>query len=164
MLLSIAYSASIGGTATLIGTPTNIMLASILSDTYDFQISFLDWFIIGFPVALILIPIVWFFLSKIIFSVSSKNSIALEKTLSVMKKNMGKASLKEKVVAYVFIFTGSLWILRKNLNESFNLSLNDTSIGILGALLLFIIPCGSNQRACNWETANIKYLGEFYFW
>ena len=154
LLLSIAYSASIGGTATLIGTPTNIMLASILSDTYDFQISFLDWFIIGFPVALILIPIVWFFLSKIIFSVSSKNSFALEKTLSVMKKNMGKASLKEKVVAYVFIFTGSLWILRKNLNESFNLSLNDTSIGILGALLLFIIPCGSNQRACNWETAN----------
>ena len=61
LLLSIAYSASIGGTATLIGTPTNIMLASILSDTYDFQISFLDWFIIGFPVALILIPIVWFF-------------------------------------------------------------------------------------------------------
>ena len=89
LLLSIAYSASIGGTATLIGTPTNIMLASILSDTYDFQISFLDWFIIGFPVALILIPIVWFFLSKIIFSVSSKNSFALEKTLSVMKKKYG---------------------------------------------------------------------------
>ena len=51
---------------------------------------------------------------------------------------MGKASLKEKVVAYVFIFTGSLWILRKNLNESFNLSLNDTLIGILGALLLLL--------------------------
>ena len=61
LLLSIAYAASIGGTATLIGTPTNIMLASILSDTYGFKISFIDWFMIGLPIASILIPIVWFF-------------------------------------------------------------------------------------------------------
>ena len=40
------------------------------------------------------------------------------------------------------------------LNDKFNLTLNDTSIGILGALLLFIIPYGSNKRACSWETAN----------
>ena len=50
LLLSIAYAASIGGTATLIGTPTNIMLASILSDTYGYKISFIDWLIIGLPV------------------------------------------------------------------------------------------------------------------
>ena len=79
LLLSIAYSASIGGTATLIGTPTNIMLASILSDTYNFQISFIDWFIIGFPVTVILIPFVWFFLTKIVFKVSSYKSNALGK-------------------------------------------------------------------------------------
>ncbi len=154
LLLSIAYSASIGGTATLIGTPTNIMLASILSENYNFQISFIDWFIIGFPVALILIPVVWLFLSKIIFRVSSEKSLALESTLSVMKKNIGRASIREKVVGYVFIVTGLLWIFRKTLNENLNLSLNDTSIGILGALVLFVIPCGSSQRACNWETAN----------
>ena len=53
LLLSIAYSASIGGTATLIGTPTNIMLASILSDTYGFKISFIDWFMIGLPSSLL---------------------------------------------------------------------------------------------------------------
>ena len=67
LLLAIAYSASIGGTATLIGTPTNIMLAGILSDTYNFQIGFLDWLLIGFPISIILIPVVWIFLSKIIF-------------------------------------------------------------------------------------------------
>ena len=64
LLLSIAYAASIGGTATLIGTPTNIMLASILSDTYNYKISFIDWFMIGLPVTAILIPIVWIFLTK----------------------------------------------------------------------------------------------------
>ena len=60
LLLAIAYSASIGGAATIIGTPTNIMLLSILSDTYDYQITFVDWFIIGFRGNGFL-PIVWFF-------------------------------------------------------------------------------------------------------
>ena len=154
LLLSIAYAASIGGTATLIGTPTNIMLASILSDNYGYKISFIDWFMIGLPVVAILMPIVWFFLTKVIFKVSSQKSDALENTLEKMKKEIGKSSITEKVVATVFFFTASLWIFRKILNEKFNLNLNDTSIGILGALLLFIIPYGSNKRACNWETAN----------
>ena len=154
LLLSIAYSASIGGAATLIGTPTNIMLASILSDTYNYEISFIDWFIVGLPVTLVLIPLVWFFLNKIIFKVPSDNSRALETTLFKMKKEMGTATLKEKIVAIVFLLTAILWIFRKTLNSYFNLSLNDTSIGILGALLLFIIPSGSNERACNWKTAN----------
>tara|TARA_B100001248_G_C27389870_1_gene461745 strand:- start:179 stop:1645 length:1467 start_codon:yes stop_codon:yes gene_type:complete len=154
LLLSIAYSASIGGAATLIGTPTNIMLASILSDTYNYEISFIDWLIVGLPVTLVLIPLVWFFLNKIIFKVPSDNSRALETTLFKMKKEMGAATLKEKIVATVFLFTAILWIFRKTLNNYFNLSLNDTSIGILGAILLFIIPSGSNERACNWKTAN----------
>ena len=154
LLLSIAYAASIGGTATLIGTPTNIMLASILSDTYDFKISFIDWFMIGLPVAAILIPIVWFFLTKVIFQVSAKKSDALEHTLIEMNKEIGKPSATEKIVACIFFLTATLWIFRKTLNEKFNFYLNDTSIGIMGALLLFIIPYGSNKRACNWETAN----------
>ncbi len=154
LLLAIAYSASIGGTATLIGTPTNIMLAGILSDTYNFQIGFLDWLLIGFPISIILIPVVWIFLSKIIFKVSSKKSDALEKTLRIMKEEIGSPSRTEKVVAYIFFFTATLWIFRKTLNETLSLSLNDTSIGLLGALLLFVIPTGSRKRACNWNTAN----------
>ena len=154
LLLSIAYAASIGGTATLIGTPTNIMLASILSDTYGFKISFIDWFMIGLPIASILIPIVWFFLTKVIFQVSANKSDALEHTLTEMNKEIGKPSATEKIVACIFFLTATLWIFRKTLNEKFNFYLNDTSIGIMGALLLFIIPYGSNKRACNWETAN----------
>ena len=154
LLLAIAYSASIGGTATIIGTPTNIMLASILSDTYKFQISFIDWFIMGFPIVVVLLPVVWLFLNKVIFKVSSKKSHALEKTLLNMNNNIGQPSKGEKVVAIVFLLTASLWIFRKILNNSLGLELNDTSIGIFGALLLFIIPTGNSQRACNWTTAN----------
>ena len=154
LLLAIAYSASIGGTATLIGTPTNIMLASILSDTYNYHISFVDWLVIGLPVVVILIPIVWFFLTKIIFQVSNKNSNILDKTLSKFKKEIGKVKLKEKIVGIIFFLTATLWIFRRTLNDIFELKLNDTSIGLLGALLLFIIPAENNKRVCNWEVAN----------
>ena len=154
LLLAIAYSASIGGAATIIGTPTNIMLASILSDTYQYEIGFIDWFMIGFPVVLVLLPVVWLFLNKITFKVSSEKSVALEKVVLNLNKGLGKASKGEKVVAIIFFLTAILWIFRKVLNNLLNIDLNDTSIGIMGALMLFIIPTGKRERACNWETAN----------
>ena len=154
LLLAIAYSASIGGASTLIGTPTNIMLSSILSDSYKYEISFLDWLLIGLPVAIFLLPTVWFFLTNIIFNVSKKKSNALERTIQEMKGEIGGPSFTEKIVAVIFFLTAALWVLRRSLNEIFNLNLNDTSIGLLGALLLFLIPTSKTTRACNWETAN----------
>jgi len=154
LLLAIAYSASIGGAATLIGTPTNIMLASILSDSYNFEISFIDWFMIGFPVVVFLLPLVWLFLTKISFKVSTKKSSDLEKTIFEMKSTIGNTSLTEKIVATVFSLTAIFWIFRRTINEILNINLNDTSIGLFGALLLFIIPTSKSTRACSWETAN----------
>ena len=154
LLLAIAYSASIGGASTLIGTPTNIMLSSILSDSYNYEISFLDWLLIGLPVAIFLLPTVWFFLTNISFNVSKKKSNALERTIQEMRGEIGSPSFTEKIVATVFFLTATFWVLRRSLNEIFNLNLNDTSIGLLGALLLFLIPTSKTTRACNWETAN----------
>ena len=154
LLLSIAYSASIGGATTLIGTPTNIMLSGILSDSYNFEISFADWFLIGFPIAIILLPIVWFFLTKFSFRVSNKKSDALENTIKKMQSDLGKSSFTEKSVGLIFMLTALLWIFRRTLNDLFNLNLNDTSIGLFGALLLFLIPTGKGSRACDWNTAN----------
>jgi len=154
LLLAIAYSASIGGVATLIGTPTNVMLASILSENYNYDISFFDWFKVGFPVTIILLPVVWFFLTNIIFKVPNNKSDALQITLAKLKEDIGKSSNAEKIVAMVFILTASLWMLRRFINSSFDLNINDTSIGLFGALLLFIIPIKKNQRACSWDTAN----------
>ena len=154
LLLAIAYSASIGGIATLIGTPTNVMLASILSDNYNYDISFFDWFKVGFPTTLILIPIIWFFLTHIIFKIPNRESDALRKVLGNLKEEIGKSTHAEKIVTAVFIITASLWMFRRLINNSFELNINDTSIGLFGALLLFIIPIKKNQRACNWETAS----------
>ena len=62
---------------------------------------------------------------------------------------------------YIFL-TATLWIFRKTLNEKFNFYLNDTSIGIMGALLLFIIPYGSNKELAIGKQ-RIKFLGVYYF-
>ena len=101
-----------------------------------------------------LLPIIWFFLKQIIFKVSKEKSNALENTLVQMRKEIGAISFTEKIVAFVFFLTAFSWIFRKTLNEIFNLNLNDTSIGLFGALILFLIPTGKSTRACNWEIAN----------
>ena len=93
-------------------------------------------------------------MNKIIFKVSSKKSSALEKVLTDLNEKIGKASTTEKVVAIIFFLTASLWIFRKVLNNLLDLNLNDTSISIFGAIMLFIIPTGKNKRACNWESAS----------
>tara|TARA_B000000565_G_C23763875_1_gene369495 strand:+ start:67 stop:1095 length:1029 start_codon:yes stop_codon:yes gene_type:complete len=154
LLLAIAYSASLGGIATLIGTPTNIMLASILSDNYKFNISFFDWLKIGLPITIILLPLVWFILTRVVFTVSKSKSNALELTIKKLKEEIGKPTYAERIVGIVFLLTAIFWILRKFINNYFNININDTSIGLFGALLLFIIPISRGKRACDWSTAN----------
>ena len=107
-LLAIAYSASLGGIATLIGTPTNIMLASILSDNYKFNISFFDWLKIGLPITIILLPLVWFILTRVVFTVSKSKSNALELTIKKLKEEIGKPTCAERIVGIVFFFTAIL--------------------------------------------------------
>ena len=78
------------------------MLSSILSDSYKYEISFLDWLLIGLPVAIFLLPTVWFFLTNISFNVSKKKSNALEITIQEMKGEIGSPSFTEKIVTAVF--------------------------------------------------------------
>ena len=154
LLLSIAYSASIGGMATLIGTPTNIMLAGVLSNSYNYQIGFLEWFMIGFPLVLFMIPSIWFFLTRIIFKVTNESNSKLKESLIIKKNELGKITYHEKIVAFVFSLVALLWIFRRKINSLFpDFGINDTSIAIFGALLLFIIPISKSKRACSWDVA-----------
>ena len=75
LVLSIAFSATIGGVATLIGTPPNTVMAAMLSELYNYEIDFLDWLIIGLPTAIILLPISWFILTYICFPIKENQMI-----------------------------------------------------------------------------------------
>src|SRR5690606_27678425 len=72
LMLAIAYSASIGGLATLIGTPPNLVLAGVVETTYGAEITFLQWFAFGFPISVILLFLCWIYLTRFAFSFKQK--------------------------------------------------------------------------------------------
>src|SRR5690606_5413655 len=62
LMLGIAYSASIGGLATIVGTPTNIVLVAVVKELYQVEIGFAEWMMIGLPLAVGLLCVCWLYL------------------------------------------------------------------------------------------------------
>ena len=102
LMLSIAYSASIGGVSTLIGTPTNMVLAGAISQIYDYEISFLEWFIFGFPLSLIILFLSWYYLTRIAFSFKNIGLISGREEISKLKDDLGKITYEQKAVSFIF--------------------------------------------------------------
>ena len=82
MLLSIAFSASIGGLATLIGTPPNALMAAYLSESYQIEIGFAQWMLVGVPLSLTMLVICWALLTKVCFKLTMKKVLILAKCLN----------------------------------------------------------------------------------
>ena len=154
LMLGIAYGASIGGMATLIGTPTNILLASVVKELYGYEISFSQWFVFGLPLSAILLFICWVYLVKFAFPII-KTSDTLQ-TKSLMKKELeklGPMGLEEKRVAWVFAAVSLAWLTRTFLLNEFFPVLDDTIIAIIGVLLLFVLPSSSGTKLLDWKSA-----------
>ena len=157
LVLSIAFSATIGGIATIIGTPPNTVMAAMLSELYNYEISFVDWLKIGLPTSIILLPIAWVILTYLCFPLDSKTSVK-ENIIRDKIKELGKISQDEILVGVVFIITAFLWISRKWISSLLeNIipigAINDSSIAILAAIVLFILPSNeiSKKRLIDWE-------------
>ena len=153
MLLSVAYAASIGGVATIIGTPPNALLAGYLRNQYHLEIGFAQWMLLGVPVAVVLLIGAWYWLTQCHFrfgrdEVQISRHIYLEKLLA-----LGKIQRAEKIVLAVFLLAAGLWIFKNWFISITGLPLNDTLTAILCASLLFVIPVSVNtgQRVLNWE-------------
>ena len=137
LLLSIAYSASIGGMATPIGTIPNAVLVGYLNENHNFQIDFIDWFLFGFPLVLFLLTLLFIFLSRRF--IDDENNIKVD-FLKSKYQNLGKLSDNEKITMFILSITLSLWIFKRYLNEKYQLDLSDPVIAIFGSFLFFIIP------------------------
>ncbi len=155
LMLSIAYSASIGGVGTLIGTPPNALLASFLQNTYNIEISFFNWMLLGVPVVAIMLPITWLLLTRLLFP---SHQIAIEDPGVVVQRELaalGVMSRGEKLVAMVFLGAALGWIFRTFLVDLTGLPLDDTIIALLAALILFAVPISRSKGefALDWEAA-----------
>lgn len=154
LMLSIAYAASIGGVATLIGTPPNALLAGALNQGYGYDLGFGRWMIIGVPVAVVMLAGAWLFLTRISIRLDRGEIADAASLFERELRALGDWSPSEIRVGIVFVVTAFAWIFRTLLDD-FIPGLNDTSIAILAALALFLIPSGSAQGGTlvDWDTA-----------
>jgi len=135
LLLGVAYASSIGGIATLIGTPPNALLAAFLEKTYQIKLGFGQWMLLGVPLAATMLVVCWFWLSRVYFRLHLLPAAAqrAEKTLLPL-------SSAQRQVALVFLLTALCWIFQPLLSKWSGLSLSDTIIALTAAFALFLLP------------------------
>ncbi|MBB4023867.1 MULTISPECIES: SLC13 family permease [Actibacterium] len=154
LMLGIAYSASIGGVGTLIGTPPNALLASFLRSAHGIEITFLDWMKLGLPVVAVMLPAAWLLLTRILFP-AGRIAVGNPGTIVAGElRALGPMDAGERLVGVVFACAALGWIFRAPLAGATGLPLNDTIVALTAALALFAIPIPSAQGgsfALDWQ-------------
>jgi len=153
IMLGIAYSASIGGLGTLIGTPPNTIFAAVVKQLYGIDFSFAKWMLFGVPLATILLFVTWWYLIKVAFPLKMKELPGGREIVEKENRSLGRISFEEKLVLTVFVATALCWITRSFLLNQWVPSLDDTIIAITGALVLFLLPGRKESRLINWDDA-----------
>ncbi len=155
LMLGIAYSASIGGIATLIGTPPNLVLAGIVREVYGIEITFSQWIGFGLPISLLLLLICWKYLTSFTTSFEQQSFPGGRQEIRRQLDKLGKIGYEEKTVLVVFSLTALCWITRSFFLERFIPGIDDTIIAVAAGLLLFMLPArrGSGRAIVNWDEA-----------
>ena len=154
LVLSLPYAASIGGMATLVGTPTNLIFIDSVERIYNTSIPFAEWMAVGFPIAIILLLVTWFHLTTIAFKLSNQRVPGSKAIINEELMRLGKMRIEEKWVMTVFGLVAFAWITRSYIISPFFPAVNDTIIVLIGSAMLFIIPSGDkNDKLMDWETA-----------
>jgi sodium-dependent dicarboxylate transporter 2/3/5 len=172
LLIGIAYSASIGGVATLIGTPPNLSFARIFAIYFPNapDISFAAWFSFGLPLTVVFLMIAWLLLT--LMFARRPIELAAPKLFRAEYAKLGRISYEEKIVSALFMLMAALWLFRNDINLgglalpgwsslwSIPSFIDDGTVAIVVALILFIIPARAKSGGLmNWETASKLHWG-----
>lgn len=153
LMLGIAYAASIGGLATLIGTPPNALLAGFMLEAYGVEIGFAQWMMVGLPLTVVTLPLGWILLTRVVYPIRIREIPGGREAIERAYRALGPVAWPEKAVAAVFGATALLWITRPLLDGVVP-GLHDAGIAIGAALALFVIPAGRDQGfLMDWKTA-----------
>lgn len=143
LLLAVAFGASIGGMATLIGTPPNALLVAFLAREHGIAIGFADWMLVGVPLALMLLAAAWrvlTWLHPVAPGVDLAPAIAAERAAQ------GAMSAAERRVLALFAAVAAAWLLRPLLLPA----LSDPAIALIGLVALFVLPDGTGRPLLRW--------------
>lgn len=151
IMLGIAYSANVGGIATLIGTPPNIVLAGFMKSEFGYTISFAKWMLVGIPFAMIMLFFIYNVLTKIMYP-NRLGSFEKSKDLIDQEMNkLGNISKSEVIVLIIFILAILFWIGKDLINDLFpTLALSDTTISLVAAFACFV-AIHNNDTILKWE-------------
>ncbi|HEX5599720.1 MAG TPA: SLC13 family permease, partial [Hyphomicrobiaceae bacterium] len=161
LLLCVAYSASIGGIATIIGSPPNGIAVRYMQQTFQKEVSFFDWLLIGGPFTLIFLPIAWLLITRVLLRADIGEIAGGRQYFDEEYRKLGPLTRGEKVVLVVFSLTALLWTCSPLLKSIVIADmkplagLSDTGIAMLAAMALFLIPVDRANcvRAMDWRTA-----------
>ena len=160
LILGIAYSASIGGLGTIIGTPPNLFVVSYMKQTYGIDISFFDWMLFGIPVVVVMVCCAWWVLTKWVYPLDMRGMHISRHVIANELNKLGTLTQPEKRTTVVFLLVAMAWILRVPIQQHFDifLWLNDAMIAVGGAVLMFLIPSGHAQEKgtalLDWDSAS----------
>lgn len=155
LMLAVAYAASIGGIATIIGSPPNGILVQFVAQEYGREISFAQWFLIGGPVTLVFLPIAWAMITWVLYPIRIREIEGGQALFEREFRKLGPMHRGEWVTLSVFLVTALLWITRPLLTritigdaawQPFA-GLSDAGIAILAAMALFVIPVRERDGA-----------------
>ena len=168
LMLSIAYAASIGGLATLIGTPPNLAFSKIFEIQFPLapQISFAQWILFAFPISLVFLIVAWLVLIRL-FGLRKSGATLERNQLKQEYRELGPWNFEQMAVMTLFVLMALLWLFRRDIAiGSFTVPgwssllpdpalVDDGTVAIVVALLLFLVPSRSNhgERLIDWKTA-----------
>lgn len=164
IMLGITYAASIGGVATLIGTPPNGVLKSFVEANFDHTITFQRWMLLGVPVAGAMLPLTWVYLTRVAFPIRFREIPGGRGVIRQKLKDLGPISLGECSVLVIFACTALAWILRPQIatvvgmlrgSPDQPLALTDEGIAVIAGVMLFLVPVNWKRRefVLDWKTA-----------
>ncbi len=152
-LLGLAYGATIGGVSTLVGTPPNAFLAGFMESSYGLEIDFARWMIIGVPLSLVMLPMGWFVLVRMMYPTGFKASEDTVVHLQKMSAGLGQIKTAEVRVGLLFLVLVFGWLMRKPIVELTGaVQITDAAVAMVVALAAFIVPSGERGQALiNWD-------------
>jgi len=168
LMLGIAYSASIGGMATLVGTPPNLVFAGMYQKLFHHQITFSQWLEIGLPVSIFLLATTWLYLVFLGYPFKELPKDKIKSIILKEKESLGKMIYEEKILLIVFILLVFAWITRSDINfGAFKIPgwanlfeqgkyIKDSTVSMFFAIILFMIPSKkeNGEMLLNWKDIN----------